>query len=92
MEPLFEAKATFNEQITIYNIYRIHPEKYKAQIVLKESTKSDKDAPSELVLFKKNGTWQAEDNTNLELSTTLGIEIDVFNHGYGDLLGRIGVR
>jgi hypothetical protein len=91
MKPLFEAKATFNKQRTFYKIFRLHPEKYKAQIVAKESAYNT-TAPEELVLIKNNGTWQTEDSTHKELSSTLGIEIDVFNNGYGDVLGRIGLR
>lgn len=90
MELLFEAKAITNEQTILYNIFRLQPEKYKAEIILEEN--ADTTSPAGLVLIKNNETWQSEDNTYSELSATLGAEIDVFNNGYGDLLGRIGVR
>ena len=92
MTLLFQAKATFNRRLTFYNIFRLQAEKYKAEIVLKENTGNKTTVPGELVLIKNNGTWQTEDNSHTELSTVLGAEIDVFNYGYGDLLGRIGVR
>lgn len=92
MKVLFEAKARIKQQMVLYNIFRLQPEKYKAVIALKANTDNDQAAPSEVVLIKKNGAWQTEDNTNAVLAGTLGIEIDVFNNGYGDLLGRIGVR
>ncbi len=90
MELLFEAKAITNEQTILYNIFRLQPEKYKAEIILEEN--ADTSSPAELVLIKNNETWQSEDNSHPQLCATLGAEIDVFNHGYGDLLGRIGVR
>ena len=92
MKILFEAKAIINNQIIFYNIFRIQSEKYKAEMVLREDIESNPTLPAELVLIKKNGTWETEDKKNTELSVTLGTEIDVFNYGYGDLLGRIGVR
>lgn len=92
MELLFEAKAIINEETFLYNIFRMPPEKYKAEMVLEENNDTDTTFPAELVLIKKNETWQAEDKAYPELSATLGTEIDVFNNGYGDLLGRIGVR
>ena len=91
MEQLFEAKAIINEETLLYNIFEMPPEKYRAEIVLKENN-NDTAAPAELILIKNNETWQSEDNTYPELSAILGAEIDVFNNGYGDLLGRIGVR
>ena len=91
MQPLFEAKATFDERITVYNIFRIGPEKYKAQIVIDEGAKNEATAPAEMILTKDQGTWHIEDNNYDELGATLGAEIDVFNNGYGELLGRIGV-
>ncbi len=92
MELLFEAKAIINEETILYNIFRLQPEKYKAEIVLDENTDADTTSPAELILIKNSETWQSEDNTYLELSLALGAQIDVFNNGYGDLLGRIGVR
>ncbi len=92
MELLFEAKAITNEQKTLYNIFRLQPERYKAEMILEENADIDKTSPSELILIKNNETWQSEDDTYPELSAALGAEIDVFNYGYGDLLGRIGVK
>jgi hypothetical protein len=92
MEPLFEAKATVNEILTAYNIYRIDQENYKAEIVKDEDSDYNTSAPEELTLTKNHGTWTTHDNNNIDLVATLGIEIDVFNNGYGALLGRIGVR
>lgn len=92
MELLFEAKAIINEETLLYNIFEAQPEKYKAEIVLKENIDSNTNAPDELILIKNNKTWQSEDNTYPELSAALGAEIDVFNDGYGDLLGRIGIQ
>jgi hypothetical protein len=88
MEPLFEAKALYVNEYALYNIYRIAPEKYKAQLITDEN---DSAAPMELLIIKSNGQWQTEDPAFNELGTTLGVEIDVFNHGYGDILGRIGI-
>lgn len=92
MELLFEAKAITNEQKTLYNIFRLQPERYKAEMILEEDADIDKTFPAELILIKNNESWQSEDNNYPELSATLGAEIDVFNNGYGDLLGKIGVR
>ena len=92
MEPLFEAKATVNEILTTYNIFRIDRENYKAIIVKDEDSNYNTTAPEELTLTKDDGKWKTRDNDNVELGATLGIEIDVFNNGYGALLGRIGVR
>ncbi|HEX8462342.1 MAG TPA: hypothetical protein VF623_12965 [Segetibacter sp.] len=91
MEPLFEAKATINQQLTSYNIYRINQEKYKAELMLTEDAEISADVPSELTLVRKDNKWCTDDNSNPGLAATLGTEIDVFNYGYGDLLGRIGV-
>ena len=90
-EPLFEAKITYNEQLELYNIFRIDGEKYKAKLVDKNGEVIS-GAPKELTLFKENGKWQTDDTINDTFGSTLGMEIDVFNTGYGDLLGRIGVR
>lgn len=92
MEPLFEAKAVFNDEYAIYNIYRVGGESYKAQLIKDEDTPSDTGAPPELLMSKLNGEWQVENATYKELATTLATEIDVFNNGYGALLGRIGIR
>ena len=92
MEPLFEAKATFDGRLRVYNIFRTSPESYKAQFVPGEDDEEATTAPAELLLTRDNGSWQTEDNKYNDLGSTLGIEIDVFNNGYGDLLGRIGVR
>jgi len=90
MELLFQAKAIINEDTVLYNIFRLESEKYKAEIVLEENT--DTTFPERLILMKNNETWQSEDKAYPQLSAILGDEIDVFNYGYGDLLGRIGVR
>ena len=49
------------------------------------------EAPTELIVEKKDGMWYTEDKGHNKLASTLGAEIDVFNYGYGDLLGRIEV-
>jgi len=92
MEPLFEAKTTFDERMTLYNIFRIGKEKYKAEMVNNKNDRHETTAPRELILTKNNYTWQTENSDYAELGATLGAEIDAFNNGYGDLLGRIGVR
>lgn len=89
MEPLFEAKATYNDRLETFNIFRIEPEKYHAQMVLNEN--DNFITPVNITVFKKDGEWQTEDRSYSDLAATLGAEIDVFNFGYGDLLGRIGV-
>jgi len=92
MEPLFEAKVTYNGRYELYNVYRLETEKYKAQLIINEDS-DDTGAPKELTMFKdNNNTWHTDDKNCTELCSTLGIEIDVFNTGYGELLGRIGVR
>ncbi len=92
MEPLFEAKATYKKELAIFNIFRIEEDKYKAELVANEEDPYATDVPKELVIEKKSGNWQTDRESYKELGSTLGIEIDVFNNGYGDLLGRIGVR
>lgn len=91
MEPLFEAKALYGGQYVLYNIYRLGTEKYKAQLVIDENGDNDSTAPAEFVISKNNRQWQTEDNTYEDLTTTIGVEIDAFNNGYGALLGRIGI-
>ena len=91
MNLLFEAKVVINNQIIFYNIFRLQPNRYKAEIVLKEDTDENVSLPDKIILIKHNETWYTEDNKTTDLSTTIGAEIDVFNTGYGDLLGRIGV-
>lgn len=59
---------------------------------MEENNDTDTTFPAELVLIKNDEIWQSEDKAYPELSSTLGDEIDVFNSGYGELLGRIGVR
>ena len=90
MEPLFEAKALYADQYVLYNIYRLGTEKYRAQLVTDEEGDYDPGAPKELVLSKNNRGWHIEDSSFKDLGNTLAIEIDVFNNGYGALLGRIG--
>lgn len=91
MAPLFEAKATFKEQLETYNIYRLELEKYKAELV-GSSAGQDPELPKQVILTKENGSWKTGDGFNTAFAKVLGTEIDVFNTGYGDLLGRIGVR
>ncbi len=91
MEPLFEAKASYNGRYQLYNVYRVEPEKYKAQLIL-NGDGNDTGAPRELTIFKNNHAWHTVEENYNELGSTIGIEIDVFNNGYGELLGRIGVR
>jgi len=91
MKPLFEAKALYAEEYALYNIYRLEPEKYKAQLIYDQNDNYDPLAPVELVVTKQNGQWKTHDERYSELGSTIGIEIDVFNNGYGDILGRIGV-
>ena len=88
MDCLFEAKALFEEEYVIYYIFRAEDKKYRAELLKNEERPTS--APESIVLFKKDGEWQSEDNKHKELVSTLGIEIDVFNNGYGALLGRIG--
>ncbi|MCW3114946.1 MAG: hypothetical protein JWR18_3342 [Segetibacter sp.] len=90
MEPLFEAKALFEDQYALYNVHRLGQDKYKAQLVVSEDNDDETTPPKELVLIKKGGKWQTEDSKFAELGSTIGIDIDVFNNGYGALLGRIG--
>lgn len=92
MEPLFEAKALYAGVYALYNIYRLGTEKYKAQLVLDQNGEFDSAAPIEFVISKNGGQWETEDNTYRDLITTIGVEIDTFNHGYGALLGRIGIE
>ncbi|GEO11811.1 hypothetical protein [Segetibacter aerophilus] len=91
MEPLFEAKALYENEYVLYNIYRIERERYKAELIVNDDEEDKTTAPKELFVTKKNGKWHIEDSTFNELGLTLGIEIDAFNNGYGALLGRIGV-
>ena len=92
MERLFEAKATFNDQLISYNIFRLGTDQYKATLMTAEDANFPTSAPAEILIEKKAGQWQSSDQVHKELSATLSIEIDVFNNGYGDLLGRIGQR
>jgi hypothetical protein len=91
MEPLFEAKAHFDERLATYNVYRVEPQKYKAQLVA-EDDEYDNNLlpPAELLLVKRDGRWETEGDQFIELVSTLGLEIDAFNNGYGAILGRIG--
>ena len=91
MEPLFEAKVTINEVLISYNIYRITQEKYKAELMPNHDSDTSVEAPSEFTLEKKENKWCTADGNYTDIVSTLGTEIDVFNYGYGDLLGRIGV-
>jgi hypothetical protein len=91
MEPLFEAKAPYEDEYALYNIYRIEQEKYKAQLLFDKEGNTNPGAPMELIITKKNRKWQTEDSRFEDLATTLGVEIDAFNNGYGALLGRIGI-
>jgi hypothetical protein len=91
MEPLFEAKALYENEYVLYNIYRTEREKYKAELIIDDDEEDKSTAPKELMVIKKDGEWHIEDPRFNELGLTLGIEIDAFNNGYGALLGRIGV-
>jgi len=92
MNRLFEAKARFAGEYVLYNIYRVASDKYEAQLIQDENTESAVAVPSRLLMTRENGQWQTSDEAYQELGSTLGIEIDAFNYGYGELLGRIGVR
>jgi len=92
MDRLFEAKARFGEEYVLYNIYRLGLDQYEAQLIQEENAETDLNVPRRLIVSKDNGQWQTDEATFSELGSTLGIEIDAFNHGYGELLGRIGVR
>jgi hypothetical protein len=91
MEPLFEAKALVENEYALYNVYRLGPEQYKAELIITENSAVPPLAPPQLVVNKTNGQWLTEDQQFVELGTTIGVEIDVFNNGYGDMLGHIGV-
>ncbi|MCW3080018.1 hypothetical protein [Segetibacter sp.] len=91
MGPLFEAKALYDNEYALYNIYRMEREKYKAELIIDNDEDSKSTAPKELIVSKKDGKWHIEDTRFNELGTTLGVEIDAFNNGYGALLGRIGM-
>lgn len=91
MEPLFEAKALYENEYALYNIYRLEVDKYKAQLITDENGNYDSASPMELIVSKQNGEWQTDDPAFHDLGCTLGIEIDAFNNGYGALLGRIGI-
>ena len=90
MEPLFEAKARVNEQLTLFNVYRLTPDKYRVELKANEDYDYTNNPPQEVILEKKDGQWVAENYQYNELGKTICVEIDVFNIGYGDLLGRIG--
>lgn len=92
MNPLFEAKVSVEDQYALYNIFRLDSNKYKAELIMDDNGEFYALAPRELILTKNNGKWQSEDASFEELVKTIGIEIDVFNNGYGALLGRIGVK
>lgn len=92
MEPLFEAKALYENEYALYNIFRLERGRYKAQLITDEDGNYDAAAPMELILCKREGQWHPEDNGPNELATTLGMEIDAFNNGYGAILGRIGIE
>jgi hypothetical protein len=91
MERLFEAKARVNDQYTFYDVFRLTQDTYRAILKLDNESENENQAPQELILEKKEGKWHTEDSRFTELGATLGVEIDVFNMGYGDLLGRIGI-
>ena len=91
MDQLFEAKALVNDQYLLFSIDRISTNEYKATSIADQSAETVHMAPTELILAKENGEWKTENKQLHELATTLGSEIDAFNSGYGDLLGRIGI-
>lgn len=90
--PLFEAKAAVLDQYALYNIFRLDSDKYRAELISDKNEEYHESAPRELIISKNNGLWQTEDKLFEELVTTIGVEIDAFNNGYGALLGRIGVK
>jgi hypothetical protein len=92
MEPLFEAKATYNEQLTLFNVFRLAANKYKVERKIDGETNDAGSGPTQLTLEKTGGQWITDDANYTDLGCTIGTEIDVFNIGYGDLLGHIGVR
>ncbi len=92
MERLFEAKAPFKDQYALYNIYRLTPLEYKAELISDRNGEYDCAAPRELIISKNDGDWQSKDHLFTDLVKTIGVEIDVFNNGYGALLGRIGIE
>jgi hypothetical protein len=92
MNRLFEAKARFAGEYVLYNIYRLGLDQYEAQLIQEENAENGLNVPRRLIVSKDNGEWQTDEAAYSELGSTLGIEIDAFNHGYGELLGRIGVR
>ena len=92
MEQLFEAKAPFEDQYALYIIYRLTPQEYRAELLPDKDGEYDTAAPKELIVTKNNGNWQSDNAAFGELAKTIGVEIDVFNNGYGALLGRIGVE
>lgn len=91
MDPLFEAKALYGNEYASYNIFRMERGRYKAQLITDAEGNYDDAAPMELIVCKRQGQWHPEDNGYHELASTLGVEIDAFNNGYGALLGRIGI-
>ena len=92
MEPLFEAKATYNEALTFFNVYRLTADKYKVERKDVAETNIASDVPEQLTLEKAGGQWIIDDAQYTDLGCTIGSEIDVFNIGYGDLLGHIGIK
>lgn len=91
MEPLFEAKAPIGNNYASYSIFRLEKQKYKARLIEDDSTTYQFEPPIELVVSKKDGKWETEGLQFKDLGDTIGMEIDTFNNGYGDLLGRIGI-
>lgn len=89
MEPLFEAKALVSEKYAMYHIYRISTRKYRAELILDEDGSTNGAAPTELIITKTEASWQTDNSDFEEIGVTLGTEIDVFNNGYGAILGRI---
>ena len=92
MSPLFEAKASVQDQYALYNIFRLDLDKYKAELISDKNEEYHSSAPRELIISKNNGKWNSENQLFEDLVATIGVEIDVFNNGYGALLGRIGVE
>jgi len=90
MSPLFQAKVLYRDEYILYDIFRTGAEDYIAKHVRGEDEQTQSEAPPQLAISKSSGVWKTEGSSDNTLCTTLGLEIDVFNNGYGDLLGRIG--
>ena len=84
MDPLFEAKVYVEDQYALYHIYRLDRQQYRAQLVVDKNGDYATAAPTELIVSKNNGRWETNPGEFNHLGSTLGVEIDVFNNGYGE--------